>query len=603
MYLFRKCTNAMMPVAVVLVTCSSLHVMAVSPPVRELSANIGQKGAPFEFVPVPGEPDTYYHVQRTRPGDDRLFLTANNVYFRPTNWPLICDGQGPVALQDEKPNNININQGRSFAYIRNWDVGDKADWGIWLESTGSLAMAVHTGGAAGARFAVRVADQETEFVSKAGAIDQVSLAEQLTFKIDKPGFYVVTIECLAVAPQSEVRLHWLELRGPSTKHGGVVRVRWRPAASHAQFTSSRNDRPVRLWVIEMDAKPATHNFFAPITTPFGYYGPTWTAEGKVGETLNFSLWSFRQGAPEPPIEELSQIVAVGNPQAEFDGFTHEGTGAKIRNWRPFEGRQQQNQVFALRFEPGQPTEDYDTFYSYFYAADEGRWRLFGIGQKHNANRRRPPEQASLRIGSFVEVPGPAARQRTGPYPRTMRYRGWIMDDQDSWYALDRMTYGNVDRQTGLTHTRRGLDDNGWFFNTTGGWVWRTAPDEDYVHHPNPTAMSQVEYMRPVDRRFLMSVPSKIEVEQLTRTSDGIVIRYTVRGAGDNASVTAFWGSTDGRAFRDRWDNEAVITRAAREGLNQAVVPSTNAHDPFFVTLLLENSQGRFFTYTSSTWNP
>ncbi len=132
------------------------------------------------------------------------------------------------------------------------------------------------------------------------------------------------------------------------------------------------------------------------------------------------------------------MLAVGHPEASFGGFGHEGTGVKIRNWEPLAGRQGQRQVLARRAEPG---ETYDTYFSYFYAADERRWRLFGVGNKYNKRK----QLKSLWVGSFVEVPGTPHVQRSGPYPRVMRYRGWVMENNGAWHQLDRMTNGNINR--------------------------------------------------------------------------------------------------------------------------------------------------------------
>ena len=38
----------------------------------------------------------------------------------------------------------------------------------------------------------------------------------------------------------------------------------------------------------------SRDVYSPMTTPFGYYGPTWQANGIVNSSMNFSLWSFRQ---------------------------------------------------------------------------------------------------------------------------------------------------------------------------------------------------------------------------------------------------------------------------------------------------------------------
>ena len=50
-------------------------------------------------------------------------------------------------------------------------------------------------------------------------------------------------------------------------------------------------------------------------------------------------------------------------------------------------------------------------------------------------------------------------------------------DGDKWHRLDNMSLADVNKETGLTYTDRGLDDDGWFYMQTGGWIFRKAPTE------------------------------------------------------------------------------------------------------------------------------
>ena len=586
--------------------CLTIQVTRANP-INSLAADVGQKTMPFEYVQVPDDPDSFYHVQRTRPGDNRLFLTANNVYFNPIN-RLVADGQGPEEIKEEGVGVANfkgrgINQRASFAYIRRWNQGDRAVWGLWLENAGRLDVFMQTGNAAGANFSVNIDNQNKHFTSKADDDGGVRLAGHQTFDISKPGFYEITVECLNPDANNDVHLHWLELSGPAAVKGGVVRVRWRPSAAHAQFSSSKIDAPVRMWIMELDAVPGKHNFYGPLTTPFGYYGSSWWADGRVAPNLNFSLWSYGRHAEEPPIEMLSQIVAVGHPEARFGGFGHEGTGVKVRGWRPFEGRQGQRQAYALRVEPGKPSENYDTYYAYFYANDKRQWILYGIGENFNKGRadgrRGPADEMSLRLGSFVEVVGGARRERTGIFERRQRYRGWLMDMHGQWFPVNRMTYGNVNNETGLTHTDRGVTADGWFWNQTGGWTWRKprGVGGEFVINENPAQMTDVSYLQPDDMQALMSVPAEIEVTQITRDGASITIQFSIRNAGQRNEITAYWGPKDGRALQDRWAYSKVIARDVDEGTNEATIVKgdISADGDLYIRLFLKNDVGQFFS--------
>lgn len=587
----------------VIMTICALHPVQAGP-VARLGADIGQKCMPLEYQENPVEPDSFFHIQWTRQGDDRLFLTANNVFFNAVN-RLVCRGDGLEEVKQDGVShpdygNRGLNNRSSYAYVTRWNDRDIAEWGIWLEETGVLEVHVNTGGAAGAKFSLEIAGQAKDFESAGVDDDSIHLASSLEFEISEPGFHEVVLR--SIEAHNNLRLHWIEIGGPAAKGGGVARTRWRPNAGHAQFSSSAMDDSsmVRMWVMELDAVPGTHNFYGPITTPFGYYGSSWLASGVVSRNLVFSLWSFGSRAEEPPIEQLSQILATGNPEARFGGFSHEGTGAKIRNWQPFAGLSRQRQAYALRVEPGIPTEAHDTYYAYFYDYDQELWILYGVGEKFNQRRVRRDERSedmSMRIGSFVEVVGGARRERSGIYERRQRYRGWIMDQNGEWYDIDRMTYRNVNPRTGLTHTQRGVDENGWFFNQTGGWLLRkpTLERGELVATPNPSPMSDVDFLGEEHLETLMTVPSAIEVSSAEAVTGGLRLHVSARNAGEENTITAFWGDSDSRALKDRWAESAVVAENVPEGDSHIAIPMSEIDGDVYVRLLLRNEEGQFFS--------
>jgi hypothetical protein len=357
-----------------------------------------------------------------------------------------------------------------------------------------------------------------------------------------------------------------------------LRKRWRPSAAHARFSSSSDPDGVQLVIMEMDAKPGPLDFYAPITTPFGYYGPTWKADGLVSTGFNFSLWSYGRGAEEPPIERLSHLIAIGDPNAKFSGFGHEGTGVKIRGWEPLKGRQGQRQAFAIRMEPGDP---YTTYFTYFFASDENRWRLFGVGKTYN--KRKPKD--TLGIGSFVEVPGTAAKQRTGPYERQMRYRGWVVDGKGKLHPFDRLSDGDIDKKTGMTQTDRGVNEDGWFYLQTGGWAFQKKDGREEVVLPRENRKG-VEYLKSADLTFLQSVPCAITGTDIV----GKKVSFNIRGLGENPEVKVYWGSEEGLTFADRWEHQMDV-KNPREGSNSITLPG----NPLFVRLFLKNHEGQFWS--------
>lgn len=530
----------------------------------------GQLGTPLTWLEVPGADDLVHAVQLTR--DGRLFLTPNESFFPKLG--LAAEGDGSVPDIDE------LNGGKSFASIGKWDAGDSAEWGLWLKQAGTLTLGVHVKGNGG-RFRIQVGDQSRDFAPSSRE-DSAATAD---FSIDGPGQHLVTLTCEEAG--SGLEFHWIEVGGTAAEEGGVLRKRWRPAAAHTKFTSSRAAGRIRLWIMEMDAVPGDLDFYSPLTTPFGYYGPTWNADGTVNTGFNFSLWSFARGETEPPVERLSHLLAIGNPEATFGGFDHEGTGVKIRDWEPLEGRQGQRQALALRVEPG---PIYDTYYSYFYASDEKRWRLFGVGNKHNGGR--PLE--NLWVGSFVEVPGPPPVQRTGAWERRMRYRGWVMEEGGNWFPLDRMERGNVDQATGLTHTDRGVTEDGWFYLQTGGWFFRKVRDTEPVALPS-SGRPEVDYLDADDLAYLSTVPGEVAVTRMERAGEKARITLSVRNAGAKAKLSLYWGPAEGLTFADRWAHVMESRDAVKEGTQQIILDGVPASEPLFVRAFLRNEEGQFWS--------
>tara|TARA_R110002049_G_scaffold72490_2_gene187033 strand:- start:2716 stop:4413 length:1698 start_codon:yes stop_codon:yes gene_type:complete len=532
----------------------------------------GQIGSPIVRIAVPNRDGEFLQVQKTV--DDQLILTANESFFPQLG--LTARGQGQHA------DIAGMNKNESFAEIRDWDPNDIAEWGLWLPQNGEVEVSLFS---SGGRFSV----------SLDGKNEKLHRNRTAKFTIDHPGQLSLKLRCETAAQGSAagnndanaIAVQRIVVSGSAARGGGVIRTRWRPAAAHTKFYSDQQPESVRLWVMEMDAVPSDLGFYSPITTPFGYYGPSWNADGTVNAGFNFSLWSYGRNQPEPPVEQLSHLIAIGNPDASFDGFGHEGTGVKIRNWLPLKGRQGQRQAIALRVEPGQT---YDTYHSYFYATDQQRWRLFGSGKKFN--KGKPLE--SLWVGSFVEVPGRAAVQRTGVYPRVMRYRGWVMDENGHWFALNRMTNGNIDRETNLTHSRRGVTGDGWFFLETGGWTLRKPPNGGKdISIATPADQSRPPYLSPEKLAALRTVPCRIEVTQM-QSANPSELYFNVKEAGKNATATAYWGRSDGLTFADRWEHSMPITDLS-EGKNRVTLAPMAMKSTFYVRLLLKNDQGQFWS--------
>ena len=510
-------------------------VCAEAPP----SVGDGQIGVPLSWQACGDDPNSLCMLQKTR--DSVLYLTPNESFFPMRG--LVAAGQGQV------PDLENLNSGKSFAWIEKWDAGDVAEW-VWFapqagEGTITLWMSAKSDGGT---FSMSMDNKTVSFAVKSS--ENPSSVFSCPFKVTDPGLHRLRIVCDKAA--AGIQFHWMTLSGSCVKGAAVVRKRWRPSAAHTKFSSSQAKKPIRLWVMEMDAVPGDLGFYAPITTPFGYYGPTWQADGTVNAGFNFSLWSYGRGQEEPPVEQLSHLLAIGNRDATFGGFGHEGTGVKIRDWDPLTGHQGQRQVLALRVVP---SETYDTYYSYYYVADENEWRLFGVGNKYNKGK----PLKSLWVGSFVEVPGPPHVQRTGLYPREMRYRGWVVQEDGQLLQLDHMSGGDVDKQTGLTYTHRGVNDDGWFFLRTGGLSFHKPLSPGGVDLAEDNHLKDLPaYLAPEHKESLLGVPSEVTVQSVEVTPEGLNIEYRIDHLGQDPELEVYWGTQDSLTFADRWAHSERI---------------------------------------------
>jgi len=537
----------------------------------------GQLSSPLDYIQDPKVDQLYYLIQRTK--DSRLLLTPNECFF-PNLGPRL-EGRGST------PDIASLNRGNSFDRITQWKKDDSVEWGVWLTHPGEILAKVWMSGTARQdRFVATFGEKTQTFQPTTNEGKSPQQVASLRFNVNKSGLHKLRITC-SNNPHSQPALHWVELSDRAINNSAVVRMRWRPAAAHARFSCAQPPQKVRLWVMEMDAMPGDLGFYSPITTPFGYYGSTWNADGRVNSSINFSLWSYNRKQQEPPIEELSHLLAVGDPDASFGGFGHEGTGVKVRNWKPLAGRQGQRQLFALRREPG---EVYDTYYSYFYATDQQHWRFFAAGKKFHKSRRN----RALTLGTFVEVPGPPTRQRTGPYVRRMRYRGWLMDEQSRWHPIDQMSVGDIDKQSGLTYTDRGTTADGRFYLQTGGWSFRRPNETKTVQLKATEDHTDVPFLNAKSIQTLTTIPDERKTQTVEKQTLRAQIKFSIRNLGNQPKVSVYWGEQEGLTFPDRWTYSDQVESPV-EGENQWEFDTVNSTKPHYVRLLLENDEGGFWT--------
>jgi len=499
---------------------------------------------------------------------ETVVLDANSCFFDGAG--LQCKGQGPAVAEGDR-----LNGGKSFDLITGIKAGNQVSWYVTVSTAGvcKVALQPDTGRRPQAKLELRIKQQRIPLGAKAASV-----------RFDRAGVHRIR---LTSAAKSAASIRGLVLTGPAMNGASLLRTRWRPAAAHAKFRSSTLAAGARVWIMEMDAAPGDAGFYSPMTTPFGYFGPSWTKEG-VPTGMNFSMWSYGRGKEEPPLEQLSHLLAVGHPSARFDGFGHEGTGVKPRGWNPFEEWRGQRCVLALRMEHGDP---YDTYSGYLFDETSLTWKLFCAGRKYTASRkgrRRRQANASRMLlpGSFVEVPGPPHRQRTGHIVREMRYRGFLLDEHRRPHALDRIS-GRT--KTPVGNQGRGVTDDGRFRLWMGGMEqFEESPAQALTE---PDDASTLEWMKPAKLAALYTWPTTVTIQSALR-DDGVVhVTCHTSGVGEPTSVRLYAGARDGLTLADRWDHVIPIRELPDgDACIQVQVPATAR----FVRILVENENGKYW---------
>lgn len=324
----------------------SVPVSALDRPLIVPSGD-GQITQPVLPFPDPAAPNRMFYAQQTPNG--KLTLTASNGFFdsgiRAGGQSTLTDAAGVEFI------------GPDFEYLDQWNKPlTTLRWHLWIEHPGKLHINSHLVVDAvdsGSKLDYSLANARQSLTTRAESDAKRPQGKPLTFDIPQPGWQTLTLRLDSLAGKQVGKLHRLELFGPAATDARVLRARWRPAACHAWFSSSTVAAP-KLWVMTTRiAESAKVPSYSPVTTPFGYFGTSFKADGTSSGTANFSLWSFSTGKPKPQ-EQWSHMLAAGSSEAEFGSFGHEGSGVKLRgDWQPF-GNDTREVTLALRGEVSGP---------------------------------------------------------------------------------------------------------------------------------------------------------------------------------------------------------------------------------------------------------
>ena len=379
----------------------------------------------------------------------------------------------------------------------------------------------------------------TEFEFSASKSDGRK-AQEISFplEIGSMGLREISIRDLNSKRRSVTEFRKIEVTGPGIEGARLIRARWRPAAVHARYESSECEDS-KLWVFETQCvRPSSS--YSPITTAFGYFGASFNSEGLAAGNVNFSMWAAsRKAAKLPDVSLMPHLLATANPDAEFSGFGHEGSGVKIRNWDPYQ-QNPKSVIQALRVETANGV---DTFYGYLYDEVKNRWMLFAAGRRPSKNKNG---SLSLRAGSFCEVPGPPNVERTGDVVREVKRRGWFYGPDEKWHVADTLRLGDDPADT--NRFVRVLD-GGWLSMGTGGVEISTGPQVVRLRDQSPQLPI---YLEPSCASQLFELPVEIgKPNVFSIQSDSAVVAYSGLQAGAKTRATLYYGTADCLTFVKR----------------------------------------------------
>lgn len=543
--------------------------------------NRSQLSSPVEWFFSGEERDglrVKYAGQKTH--SNILTLTAGNGFW---DGSIRANNPSPPANENDKPFIRN-----DFEYLSNWTQKNQSvRWHIWCDNPGIVRAEVYLEVNASQAGSVLEASLVGENIPlKTIAVSAKNSFQQpwrIKFTIPEKGKYTLTLKALEITGRDIGKLRKVRLSGPAIKDASVLRARWRPAAVHGRLSSSKVNNS-KMWVMQSKSGKGFTSY-SPITTPFGYYGTSFDADGRTSTSMNFSMWSYGRGQKEPPIEQLAHLIALGSPKATFGGFGHEGTGVKLRgDWRPLASKPELL-TQALRVVPGDP---YDTYYGYFLDPDTNQWKFFAAGRKWRKTSRDAKKLNSP--GSFVEVPGPPNRQRSGDVRREVFIRGWVVDENGQWHVLDTASKG-ADKNANKTWA---FLEDGWYSKTMGGM-------EHFDHNNDRTLKIPTEkipkklpgFLSRENVRNLYRTPAVFEIKTVHVGPNQARIKVIAQDLGTNATAKLYYGENESLTFADRWRHSKNLPTLISGDMITLdnLAPSAD----YYCRLLVVNDQGKMWS--------
>ncbi|GAA5495959.1 hypothetical protein Rhal01_02140 [Rubritalea halochordaticola] len=488
------------------------------------------------------------------PGE-RLYLSVDESFDSGLDAKVMPLREGTPAQAAQ------MNGGKSFASLGGWGEKSEVRWHVYLPQAGKATVKLECAVAA----QDELPSMKLTLGSKTYELTTDGKGTEVAFT--GPGLHQLTLTAASLPKGAQFKAMVLE--GKALKGAAVARARWRPGAAHGRFQlpDEKGFQP-EIWVVEQEGMASTESCYAPITTPFGYFGSSRTPQGHA-RGMNFSLWSFGRGQQEPELKTLSHLLAIGSAKGKFSGFSHEGTGVKVRGWDPFEGSTSRVQRYAVR---KQDAGEYWIWSGYFWDFDQQGWHLFGKAKQWKGRKKGE----GFGVGTFVEVPGPPHRQRSGDVKRECRYRAWAIDSNNKVLAATHLA-----GEKGPA--------NRWRYTTQEGQV--ALGMGGVLHYPAFAAVQirpQEKFPVFLQEKHLGELRQQPCSVTLAGKTDQGEVTFKLHGKGD-AVLTLYYGEQDALSFAERWQHSSRH-EVKLDGASELKLPLPEGAK--FYRALLETPEGK-----------
>jgi len=516
--------------------------------------------------------------------NDTLVLTPNESFFSPV-------GTLRAKLLDKTSGN-EFNKNENYDYIYEWKaLNDTILFGIDVKTLGKLTVNPEINVPKeqdGSVIFIYLDNNRKELkVSASGSSDTFKTQNTTTFENVTKGFHVLKFQIKSVVTvgQELGQLKRVYVSGKAANKSTYVMRRYRPYAVHCKWKTA-STAPVEISVHEVTVMNTKVNSYQPIVTPFGYSGSAWSLKTNSFSGFNFSLWSYGANDPVPPFYQESHLIAVG-PGLTFGAYGHEGTGVKPRGDHPYIGSNTNTQVIAIRKEPGKV---YDTYWSYYLDPKDAHWKLYGCGKKYN----KSGEIKFLTTGAFVEVPGPASKERSGHETREVQYRGWQKDTSGNWYPINQMV--------GTTKTNT-LSFRDWrivgnkFSMQMGGWGEPGIEKKTLtLNNPDPIP----DYLKGAYLDELYKMPASLSNYKILEVgNDFAKLSFEITDLGTNASAEIFWGKEEGLTKEDKWKYKKSLS--VQKGENIIKLNNLDSDTNYYYRIKITNDLGIIWSYNTQNF--